>query len=272
VPELPEVENVVRGLAGPLGGRTVVRARLTSRDLYRSGSLPLSRLAGSKITSVERLGKAILLRTPPPDPVLAVHLGMTGNLLLEEGGGKPVRYKHKHAVIEFDDSRRLVYVDSRRFGFFWIGPGGGDLGDKLNIGPDPFQLGAAELRRRLERRTAPVKSLLLNQRLVSGLGNIYADEILFHAGVHPLTPGNAAAGSAGRLLRQARAVLRRAITQGGTTIRDYRKADGSMGGFQRRLAVYGRAGQPCVDCGRPVRRIVVGSRGTHFCPRCQKTG
>jgi len=270
MPELPEVENVVRGLAGPLCGRTVARARLSRRDLYRAGSLPLSRLNGSKITGVERIGKAILFRTAPPSPVLVVHLGMTGNLLLADGGC-PASRRHRHAVMTMDDGLRVEYVDPRRFGFLWVGVGD-DLVRRLNIGPDPFQLTATELGRRLAGRKAPVKSLLLDQRLISGLGNIYVDETLFRASIHPLMPGGVAAADARGLLREARRVLRRAILHGGTTIRDFRKADGSAGSFRQRLAVYGREGAPCPRCRAAIRRIVVGARGTHFCPNCQRMG
>jgi formamidopyrimidine-DNA glycosylase len=268
MPELPEVETVARGLAGPLAGRTVERATLRRRDLYRGKSLSLRRLAGSKIAGVERIGKAILFRTAPPAPVLVVHLGMTGRLTLTDAAGTG-RPRHRHAVLTLDDGRRLEYVDPRRFGFLWVGACD-DLGRQLNIGPDPFQLSARELERRLAGRRAPVKSLLLDQRLVSGIGNIYADELLFRAGVHPLTPGGAAAGRAGDLLREARRVLRRAIRHGGTTLRDYRRADGSTGAFQARLAVYGRQGAPCIRCGGAVCRIVIGARSAHFCPHCQR--
>jgi formamidopyrimidine-DNA glycosylase len=166
---------------------------------------------------------------------------------------------------------RVEYVDPRRFGYLWVGRGD-RLDRSLNIGPDPFQLTAMELGRRLAGRTAPVKSLLLNQRLMSGLGNIYADETLFRAAIHPLAPGGVAAADAGGLLRAARWVLRRAIQYGGTTIRDYRMADGAAGSYRRRLAVYGREGAPCVRCRATVRRVVVGARSTHYCPACQRAG
>lgn len=268
MPELPEVESIVRDVRDRVSGRTVVRARLRRRDLYKRDSRPLTAVTGSEVTGVQRLGKAILFSLAPPETTLVVHLGMTGNLRHEIVPGPSDRGEHRHAVVHMDDGSRLVYTDPRRFGFFWIGPAAA-AGERLGIGPDPFQLRARELRDRLENRTAPIKSLLLNQRLISGLGNIYAAEILFYAGIHPLTPGHLAGRRAGRLLQKARAVLRRAIGHGGTTIRDYRRADGTPGAFQRRLAVYGREGQPCVRCGTLVRRIVVNARGTHFCPRCQ---
>jgi formamidopyrimidine-DNA glycosylase len=269
MPELPEVETVARGLSKPLAGRTVACARVTRGDIYRRGSLSLRRLAGSKIIGVSRIGKAILFATAPPYPVLVFHLGMTGNLLLSGGGRPPVRRRHRHAVVTMDDGAKLEYFDPRRFGFIWVGTRD-DLGLRLNIGPDPFQLTAAELGRRLAGRRAPVKSLLLDQRLISGLGNIYTDEVLFRACIHPETAGGAAARRADRLLAEARSVLLEAIRHGGTTIRDYRRVDGSGGDFQRRLAVYGQEGAPCVVCGTPVRRTVIGGRSSHYCPRCQQ--
>lgn len=262
------MESVVRGLAGPLAGRTVSRVHLSRRSVYRDGSLPLVRLAGSKISGVERIGKAILFRTEPPSPVLVIHLGMTGNLLLRPGG-RPSGRRHRHAVLTLEGGLSVEYVDPRRFGYLWVG-GGDRLERSLNIGPDPFQMTAPELGRRLAGRTAPVKSLLLDQRLMSGLGNIYADETLFRAAIHPLAPGGVAAADARGLLRGARWVLRRAIQHGGTTIRDYRMVDGATGSYRRRLAVYGRAGAPCIRCRAPVRRIVVGARSTHYCPVCQR--
>ena len=266
MPELPEVETVARGLSGPLSGRSIDAARVYRRDLYREGSLPLRRLEGAEIVTVERFGKAILFRTVPPAPVLVVHLGMTGNLLIERG--PRLSRKHRHAVLGFDNGLRVEYIDARRFGYLWAGPYEG-LGHRLNIGPAPFELTGAGLKRRLDGRRAPVKSLLLNQALVAGLGNIYTDEILFEARVHPLTAGSVAARDAAGIIRHARVVLRRAIDAGGTTIRDYRKSDGKSGEFQRELAVYARTGEPCPRCGTAVERIVISARSTHFCPRCQ---
>jgi len=268
MPELPEVESIVRGLRDPLAGHTIVRARLSRRDLYRTGSRTLGSIAGSKIEKVDRFGKAIVFRLDPP-AALVVHLGMTGNLILAHSGGRPQRQKHRHAVIHTAGGTRLDYVDPRRFGYLWVGPAD-DLGTRLGIGPDPFELTAPMLRDILGNRTAPIKSLLLHQRLISGLGNIYADEVLFRVGIHPLTTGRLAAKSADGLLAAARAVLRRAIQHGGTTIRDYRRADGSTGAFQRRLTVYGRTGEPCHRCGTSIERIVLSARSTHFCPQCQK--
>jgi formamidopyrimidine-DNA glycosylase len=228
----------------------------------------LSAVTGSELAGVRRLGKAILFSLEPKEAALVIHLGMTGNLRHEEVSAPRGRYKHRHAIVYLDDGSRIEYIDPRRFGFFWIGPAAA-VGERLGIGPDPFQLRARDFRDRLENRTASIKSLLLNQRLISGLGNIYAAEILFYAGIHPLTPGHLAGERAGKLLQHARAVLRRAIRHGGTTIRDYRRANGAPGAFQRRLAVYGREGQSCLRCGTLIQRIAINARGTCFCPRCQ---
>jgi formamidopyrimidine-DNA glycosylase len=268
MPELPEAESIARGLSGRVTGLVILRARMARRDLYRTGSRPLASLAGSRITGVGRLGKAIVFRFDPPERVLAVHLGMTGNLVYEPADSRPERQSHRHAVLHLENGARIAYFDPRRFGFFWIGSPDA-IEKRLNVGPDPFSMGTQEFCRRLRRRTAPIKSLLLNQRLMSGLGNIYADEVLFHAGIHPLTPGTCVVQSAGVLLAQARAVLKRAIRHRGTTIRDFRDADGRRGGFQRRLAVYGREGEDCVRCGRPIEKTVVAARSTYFCRICQ---
>jgi len=269
MPELPEVESVVRGLRYPLSGKTVKSANLSAPDLYRTGSSPLPVLKGRKISTVERFGKAIRVNFESGGDVLVIHLGMTGNLIVEKKNSRNSGRKHRHAVLGLDGGIRLVYYDARRFGYFWIGPGEG-LGDRLNVGPDPFQIRVPVFREMLLRRTAPVKSLLLNQKLLSGLGNIYVDESLFCAGIHPVTPGRFVAGDARELLRQIRVVLRNAIRSGGSTIRDYRRADGSRGSFQNRLMVYGRTGELCLTCGEFIQRIVLGGRSTHFCPFCQR--
>jgi formamidopyrimidine-DNA glycosylase len=218
---------------------------------------------------VERFGKAILVGFESGGDVLVIHLGMTGNLILEKKNSRDTGRKHRHAILLLDGGIRLVYYDARRFGYFWVGPGNG-LGNRLNVGPDPFQIRVPAFREMLGRRTAPVKSLLLNQKLVSGLGNIYVDEALFRAGIHPVTPGRDVARNARDLLGHIRVVLRNAIRSGGSTIRDYRRVDGSRGGFQNQLAVYGRTGESCLTCGEVVQRIVLGGRSTHFCPRCQR--
>jgi formamidopyrimidine-DNA glycosylase len=272
MPELPEVETVVRELRAHLPGRDIVRASLTASDLYRRGSDRISALAGANIEGVNRRGKAILvsLRARPGKPDrLVVHLGMTGQLEWATSRAPRAKPKHLHARVHFTDGSELRYIDSRRFGFIFVGTAAA-VDETLQMGPDPFEMDSAALAAQLAKRSAPVKSLLLNQHIVSGLGNIYVDEALHLVQMHPLTPGARAAKRATEILEAARVILSRAIEARGTTLRDYRRTDGSTGEFQIKLSVYGRDGEKCPRCGSSIKRIVVSQRGTHFCPRCQR--
>jgi formamidopyrimidine-DNA glycosylase len=288
VPELPEVETIVRALEGPLEDRRLVRALLRRADLYRKGSLPVRRLADRAVTGVRRVGKNAVFCFEPFG-VMVVNLGMTGRLVHTKltgfaPGGRPARSglrvartrptrsaeeKHLHGRFFLDDGSELRYYDARRFGFVYVSRSFDVAGD-LGLGPDPFEADGRYLARLLSGRRAPVKALLLDQRILSGLGNIYADETLFAAGVTPRTPGECAVGRARTILSSARRVLERAIASGGSTIRDYRQPDGRRGDFQRFHAVYGRRGEPCIRCGTPIERIVLAGRGTHFCRCCQR--
>jgi formamidopyrimidine-DNA glycosylase len=273
MPELPEVETIVRGLETPLRGRRVTAARLARAGLYRPGSLGVGELVGREITSVERVGKNAVFRFGST-VLMTVNLGMTGRLTVsaaEDVDNPRRRGSHLHGRFRLDDGAELRYHDPRRFGYVYVARGC-DFFRDLNIGPDPFGARPAALARALEGRSAAVKSILLNQRIVSGIGNIYADEILFDAGIDPRTAGEDAARHAGRILASARRVLKRAIAAGGSTIRDYRRSDGTPGEFQRRHAVYGRKGEPCVACGATIKKTVLCGRGTHFCPVCQALG
>lgn len=270
MPELPEVETFVRSLQPRLPGRRVTHTRLRHADLYRRGSLRLTSLVGRIVERVERVGKNIVIRFHPGG-VMLVNLGMTGRLVAwpGEGGADDVHGgKHLHVRIRFADDGELRYYDARRFGHFYVAEKCNF--EQLGIGPDPFLLKPRGLQAALSGRSASVKSLLLNQRVVSGIGNIYADETLFCAGIHPARSGDYAAPQAAALLRHSRVVLRRAIEHGGSTLRDYRRPDGTPGGYQSHHAVYGRAGLPCLRCGTSIERIVLAGRGTHFCPRCQR--
>ncbi len=272
MPELPEVETVVRELREHLPGREIVRASLTAPDLYRSGSARVTALGGARIESVDRRGKAIVIalrgRGGKPDR-LVVHLGMTGQLEWNPAPAARSRPKHLHARFHCMDGSELRYIDPRRFGFIFVGTAAA-VDATLQMGPDPFEIEAVELALRLAGRTAPIKSLLLDQHIVSGLGNIYVDEALYRVQMHPLTPGTLAAPRAAEIIEAARAILARAIEARGTTLRDYRRTDGSIGEFQIKLNAYGRDGEECQRCGGIIKRIVVAQRGTHFCPRCQK--
>jgi formamidopyrimidine-DNA glycosylase len=272
MPELPEVETIARGLCESLVGRTIVRASLRAPDLYRRGSRRIAWINGCRVRGVSRLGKAIhfdLLSYHRHERVLIVHLGMTGRFgFYVSRNDEPRGVRHRHGRWAFSDGSVLHYVDPRRFGFWWLGHPS-EVAGALGIGPDPFQMKPRALERVLSGRTASIKSLLLNQRLISGLGNIYVDELLFAAGIHPGAAGGEVVDRAGDILSCARRVLRRAIKWNGTTFRDYRTPDGARGSFQLRLSVYGREGETCRKCGNQIEKLLVAGRGTHVCPRCQ---
>ncbi len=270
MPELPEVETTVRHLRPHLPACRVMSARLRYKSLYRRGSLGIRYLIGRRFEKVERIGKNALFRFHPSG-LMVVNLGMTGQLIACKVAARPNGFsmKHLHCRIRLDNNEELRYYDARRFGFIYISETCDFLRD-LNIGPDPFQLKGPHLRDALKGRRAAIKSLLLDQRIVSGLGNIYTDEVLFYAQIDPRTPGGHAAEHASRILSNARRVLKRAIEHGGSTILSYRRRDGLPGEFQRFHAVYGREGERCISCGSPIVRIVLSGRGTHFCPACQQ--
>jgi formamidopyrimidine-DNA glycosylase len=261
VPELPEVETVVRTIAPHLAGRRIVSATFTSRFVTPGNRSALAaRLAGRKVETVRRRGKFIVLALD--QGTLAVHLGMTGRLLVGGNAGQ-----HTHAVFTLDDGL-ILYDDPRQFGKIeW------SVGDPKRIarlGPEPLEISLDEFRARLKRKTR-IKPLLLNQAFVAGLGNIYADESLFAAGIHPLaTAATLSRARAARLHQAIREILTEAIASGGSSISDYVDAQGRRGWFQVQHCVYGREGESCVRCGSPIRKIVVAQRGTHFCPKCQK--
>jgi formamidopyrimidine-DNA glycosylase len=257
MPELPEVETIVRGLAPRLAGRRIVNAEGLSA-LVAPGDLGW--LRGRAITGVRRHGKFIVIDLQPGPDALAIHLGMTGKLLTA-GGLTP----YTRAVFTLDQGT-LYYDDIRQFGRIEkAGP------RVLRLGPDPFEIGEAEFVARLRSRRAMVKPLLLNQTFLRGMGNIYTDEALSRAGIHPRALSNRVSRErAARLYRAMVEVLSESIARGGSSISDYVDADGRAGAFQLLHRVYGREGEPCMACGTAIRRVVIAQRGTHFCPRCQK--
>jgi len=259
VPELPEVETVVRTLAPHLAGRSIVSARFSSRFVTPGNRNTLAkRVAGRKIESVRRRGKFILLKLDQGG--LSIHLGMTGKLLMDGAENS-----HTHGVFVLDRGV-LLYDDSRQFGRIeW----GSTRADRL--GPEPLEIGLEEFIARLRSRKAQIKPLLLNQKFLAGMGNIYVDESLFLAGIHPLANASRLTRPRAALLYQTiREVLTLAITHKGSSISDYMDADGNRGDFQILHRAYGREDEPCVNCGTPIRKITVVQRGTHFCPKCQK--
>ena len=263
MPELPEVETVVRSIA-PLVGRRIVAAEFRCLRVLRGGDpdAMAANLAGKRIARVERYGKFILIHLAPAG-YLMIHLGMTGKLLLGGPAGK-----HTHAI--FTLSRGvLLYDDSRQFGrlqYFDLMP------PRLEkLGPEPLEVSFDDFLAGMHGRKTSIKALLLNQDFVRGVGNIYADESLFRAGIHPKAiAGRLRKDRAKKLWEAVREVLREAIDAGGSSISDYVDAEGRRGWFQIQHRAYGREGEPCLTCGKPIRRVLVAQRSSHFCPACQR--
>jgi formamidopyrimidine-DNA glycosylase len=274
VPELPEVETIVADLRPHLVGRTILRAELAFPTIVRHPEPEefVDAIVGMRIESVGRRGKYILLHLSH-DLLLVVHLGMTGQLRLVDEI-TPLE-KHTHAVLFLDDGRQLRYRDPRRFGRLLLGTKGAllDARKMPRLGPEPIDpdFAADELYRRLRKRKAPLKAVLLDQTAIAGVGNIYADESLHRARLRPdRVAGTVSKRSAARLHESLRESLRAAIANRGSSVDTYRDAWGELGGQQEQLLVYGRAGEPCFTCGRPLRSLRVAGRTTVFCTRCQR--
>jgi formamidopyrimidine-DNA glycosylase len=278
VPELPEVETVRRRLAPHLEGRRIAAARID--DVRLTAPAPPDAVAreleGDALDRLDRRGKYLVARLAS-GRALVVHLRMTGNLLWTAPGAEAGPLPAQRAELVLDDGSRLRYTDVRRFGTWLLTPAGepspADRYLDERLGPEP--LGATwtarRLRAALARREAPVKSALLDQLVVAGLGNIYVDEALWRAAIHPRTPARRVRGARLDALHRAIGeVLREGIDAQGASIRDYRTPDGGRGQAQERFSAYGRAGEPCPRCGTPIERTVVAQRGTHLCPRCQR--
>jgi len=258
MPELPEVETVVRTVAPHLTGRRILSAEFTSRFVTPGNRSALAaKLAGRRIESVRRRGKFIVVTLD--QGLFTIHLGMTGRLLVT---GKPG--VHTYGVFHLEDGV-LLYDDPRQFGKIEWNPR-----RVTRLGPEPLDIALDEFRTRL-RRKARIKPLLLNQAFLAGMGNIYVDESLFAAEIHPLASAARLSASRAAKLHQAiREILGAAIAAGGSSISDYVDAEGNRGWFQVSHQAYGREGEPCARCGAPIKKILVAQRGTHFCPKCQK--
>ena len=274
MPELPEVETVVRGLRPRLRGRRIVRLEVRQPLIIRSSVSGFRRaLGGARIDGVHRNGKYILLELRSSArrsrPVFwVVHLGMTGQFYVCRP--EAPRLKHTHVIARLSSGEQLRFRDPRRFGKMLL-LRETQLADYFApLGPEPLRLSFERFARLFAGRRAPVKNLLLNQNRLRGLGNIYANEALFVAGVHPArAAGSLDRAELERLHRAMRDVLRRAIAEQGTTVADYRTAEGLPGDYQNFLRVYDREGQPCPRCGATIERLVLAGRSAHFCPRCQ---
>lgn len=272
MPELPEVETIRTYLNAILPNHPVVSVKHLDARMVKMGTISAEsiahRLPGLVVQSMGRRGKYLVMRFFDKS-ALVIHLGMSGRLVVEPSTN-PWRI-HTHLVLELREDMELRLVDPRRFGrigYFMEF----DTDRTLHLGPEPLgrAFTAQYLVDRLKGRKSPIKSLLLDQSLVAGLGNIYVDEALFGAGIHPLAPGAAISlRSANRLVRSIRRVLRASIANRGTSFSDYVDALGHPGQNQEYLAVYGRLGQPCLKCGSPIHSMVIHARTSHFCQYCQ---
>lgn len=276
MPELPEVETIVRGLRTVLPGRTIAAVRLGKTDFIEDPAALVEMLPGRRIENVERFGKFIRLqlsassaaKNPEREVNLIIHLGMTGWLGVRRPGD-PLA-PHTHVFFELEDGRELRYTDIRRFGQMRLVGGDqfGAFGERL--GKEPLEISPSEFNKRLAGRRARIKALLLDQSVFRGIGNIYADESLWQARIHParLAARLSLAELAG-LRKAIRRVLQRAIADRGSSISNFVDAEGQPGEYQQRHRAYGREGKPCFRCGARIRRAVVAGRSSYFCPRCQ---
>jgi formamidopyrimidine-DNA glycosylase len=277
MPELPEVETIANGVHARIHGQTV-RSVWTSNKPQTFKSLPdeiIDVLTGSRIDRVHRVGKTIvvdLIRAADyakrPAQFL-VHLGMTGRLLVSPPE-TPIP-PHTHAILSLSSGKELRFVDARRFGRLSVVATASLETEYAGPGSEPLTIALEDFIALFRGRKTPIKAALLNQSLLHGVGNIYADEALFHAGIRPSRHAGRLTRAELRRLREAlNKVLTEAIQLGGSSVSDYVDADGVAGFFQLHHHVYSRTGQPCRICSTPIKRIVIGGRGTHFCPTCQK--
>jgi formamidopyrimidine-DNA glycosylase len=280
MPELPEVETVANGVHARIHRQTVVSIWTSNKpQTFKSSPERIAdTLTGSRIERVHRVGKTIVvdLTREGKQAQFLVHLGMTGRLLVSEPD-VPLP-PHTHAILSLSGGRELRFVDARRFGRLSVltpSENDGEAADsgKPYVGPgkEPLQIPLPEFIALFRGRKTPIKAALLNQSLLHGVGNIYADEALFRAGVRPKRQAARLTRTELARLREALiAVLTHAIELGGSSVSDYVDADGVRGFFQLEHRVYMRTGQPCLICGTPIKKIVIGGRSTHFCPVCQK--
>jgi formamidopyrimidine-DNA glycosylase len=276
MPELPEVETVARGLQGAVAGRQIVSVTLGKTDFIDNPEEMERELPGRAIRRVERYGKFLLLRLSASEgraaegeTALLVHLGMTGMLMPR--AASEVHEKHTHVVMLLNDGRELRYVDPRRFGRMAYLAGETLRAELLRFGSDPLEAGLAEFTKRIAGRRARIKALLLDQRVVRGVGNIYADESLWKAKIHPAKLGaNLDEKQVMLLYKSLQGILRNAIAMRGSSVSDFLDAEGQAGEYQRHHRVYGREGERCFRCKTEIRRGIVAGRSSHYCPVCQK--
>ena len=270
MPELPEVETIVRDLRPLLTGRTITGVRKSKKKLRRPWRAEWdARATGAKVEGLRRRGKWILVDLAG-GPVLRAHMGMSGQFTVVPATEPPT--DHLHVVFELDDGKELRLRDPRRFGSAEYFPDRDAVEVRMNaeLGPEPFALDPDEFRAAITGTARSLKAILLDQTVVAGVGNIYADEALFRAKLHPARKGKSLKPEECDRLREAiAAVLTRAIESRGSTIRDYVGGSGRRGGFQNEFSVYGRTGEPCPVCRTAVAGVRLAGRSSHFCPACQ---
>jgi formamidopyrimidine-DNA glycosylase len=272
MPELPEVETIARTLEPAIRGRVIAGIELLFRPLLRRGGRKvLAGLEGRRVLGVRRRGKMLLIACESAR-TLVFHLKMTGQFLF--AGATEPRDKHTRLVIRFEDgANELRFRDVRKFGFVLCVEGDpiAACAELACLGPEPLEVGLEEFAAFIARKKGRIKSLLLDQTVIAGIGNIYADEMLFDARIHPETPASSLRKKVvERLYVSMKKVLTLAIAEKGSTLQDYRDAEGKAGNFQFFHKVYDRKGEPCVVCAAPVRMTRIGGRSSHFCPKCQR--
>jgi formamidopyrimidine-DNA glycosylase len=274
MPELPEVETIARGLRKAVIGRRIVGVTFGKTDFMDDPAAIERNVPGRRIEGVERYGKFMVLRLSETNghasaAGLLVHLGMTGRL--RATAGERQQEKHTHACFRLDDGRELRYTDARRFGRMAFFPAAALAEELSPLGADPLEVTVKDFCGRLLSRRARIKALLLDQHVLRGVGNIYADESLWRAKIHPARLGaRLSRTQVAALHRALRQVLLRAIASRGSSISDFVDADGRPGDYQRRHRAYGREGKPCARCKTRIRRTIVAGRSSYFCPRCQR--
>jgi formamidopyrimidine-DNA glycosylase len=266
VPELPEVETIKNELLPYVLGREITGVTLLWEGIVRQPSVEefYSRVVGQRITGLNRRGKYLFFNLSSGE-ILVMHMKMTGSLLID-----PADNRFTRAIFHLDDGAELHFSDSRKFGVIWLAGDERAVADKL--GPEPLEdsFTPQVLAQRLRNRTAPIKPVLLDQSVIAGIGNMYADEALFDAKIHPLKPaGSLLKDEINRLHRAIRRVLSSAISNKGASVRSYFRPDGNPGTAHFEFRVAHGTGKNCPNCGTPIKRIVVRNRGTYFCPRCQ---
>lgn len=270
IPELPEAETIARGLQSTVAGKTIADARALRAEIVVAPRRPRfgKQLAGDRIVAVGRRGKYPVIRLESGRK-LVISLRMTGALIVQQQSDP--RYPYTNVIIDFTDGTRLAFADMRRFGRMRLVQEDEVWDEAIGIEPLSEAFTPEMLARLARGRTTPIKAFLLDQRRIAGVGNIYAAEALWEAGIKPATPaGKLSAARVARLHGAIQAVLRKAIEMRGTSARDYVDAQGLEGGFQNELRVYGRLDEPCPRCKKPLVRTVLAQRGTWWCRNCQR--